>query len=93
MWELAMLLASASDPELGKPDEAIRLAERAVALTNRQSVAALEAAAAAYAAAGRFDEAVGTQQQAIDLAVANRVPSTEPLRSRLELYRRRKPLR
>jgi hypothetical protein len=51
--------------------QALQLAERAAALTGRRDVAALDALAAAYAATGRFDEAIATAQAALDSAVAS----------------------
>ena len=91
---LALLLATAADPQLAQPDEAVRLGERAVALTRRQDIEALDALAAAYAAAQRFDEAVEAEAAAVALAVSTATPETaDRLRSRLESYRRREPAR
>lgn len=94
MSDLALLLATATDPLLVQPDEAIGLGERAVALTRRQNIEALDALAAAYAAAERFDEAVEAEEAAIALAVSTGALQTaDRLRSRLESYRRRLPFR
>ena len=54
---LAWIRATASDPALRDASEAVALAERAAAGASR-SVAAFDALAAAYASAGRFEEAV-----------------------------------
>ena len=50
-------------PGTPRGDEAVRLAERAAALTNHHDLAALDALGAAYAATGRYDEAVGVARQ------------------------------
>ena len=89
---LALLLATTVDPRLAQPDEAIRLAERAVALTGRRDIEALEALAAAYAASRRFDEAIDAAEAAVALAVSTSTSETvDRLRSHLESYRRRMP--
>lgn len=90
--DLALLLATASDPRLAQPDEAVRLGERAVALTRRQNIEALDALAAAYAATQRFDEAVEAEEAAIALAISTATPQiVGRLRSRLDSYRRGVP--
>jgi len=92
MADLAWLLATAPDERLRQPDEAVRLAEQAAELTGRQNIAALDALAAAYAAARRFEEAVAAQESALALAVAAGVPRlADELRARLERYRHREP--
>jgi tetratricopeptide (TPR) repeat protein/mono/diheme cytochrome c family protein len=74
----------------GHVGEAIRLAERAVALTRRENIEALDALAEAYAAADRFEEAAEAEEAAIVLAVSTGSPQiADRLRSRLESYRRR----
>ena len=91
---LAWTLATSPDAALRKPAEAVRLAERAATLTNRSDVTALDALGAAYAAAGRFAEAVATEQTALDLAeTAGASSAAESIRERLNLYRRGKPFR
>jgi len=67
---LAWIRATAGDSAVRNPRQAVELAERAAAATHRRDLAALDALAAAYAAAGRFDEAVATAQAAVELAVA-----------------------
>ena len=93
MSDLAFLLAT--EPLLLQPDEAIRLGARAVALTRRQNVDALDALAAAYAAANRFDQAVEAEEAAIALATSSSSASqsVDRLRSRLASYRRGVPFR
>jgi tetratricopeptide (TPR) repeat protein len=61
---LAWLLATGADPRLRDPDDAIAIAERAAALSGGEAPAVLDTLAAAYAAAGRFDDAVRTAERA-----------------------------
>jgi len=85
---LAWLLATAHDPALRDPTYAVSLAERAVALSPAPDPAVLDTLAAAYAAAGRFGDAVQTGQRALREAEATGSPAlAEPLRARLALYR------
>ena len=91
---LAWLLATQEIAEGGDGEEAIRLAERACALINRKDVAYLDTLAAAYAAAGRFDEAVITAKEVWQLArAAGQGALAEEFHMRLQLYRDRKPYR
>ena len=71
LLDLAWIIATAPNLELRVPAEGVRLAERAVAITNRQNATALDTLAAAYARAGRIDEAVTTAEEAIKVAVAS----------------------
>ena len=57
---LAWIEATTQDASLRNPEDAVRLAERAAAITRRQDVAVLDALAAAYAAVERFEDAVVT---------------------------------
>jgi tetratricopeptide (TPR) repeat protein/mono/diheme cytochrome c family protein len=89
LTDLAWILATSPEPAMRDGSEAVRLAERAAGLTNRKSVRALEALAAAYAAADRFDDAIAAGRAAIGLAEAagNSALASE-LRERLALYKR-----
>jgi Tfp pilus assembly protein PilF/thiol-disulfide isomerase/thioredoxin len=90
---LAWILATSGDPALQNPAEAIRLAEAACAATQYRSPADLDALAAAYAAAGRFDEAAATANKAISILVqAGRQDGAAAIAERLRLYQDRKPL-
>jgi tetratricopeptide (TPR) repeat protein len=91
---LAWIRATAADAALRNPAEAVQLAERAAAATRRRDLSALDALAAAYAAAGRFDAAVDTAQAAVDVAVAaGRSDIAAEFRERLALYQRREVYR
>jgi tetratricopeptide (TPR) repeat protein len=61
---------ASTDPHAGLRNgaQAVSMAERACALTERQQAATLLTLAAAYAETGRFKEAVATAQEGLDLA-------------------------
>lgn len=61
--ELAWILAANPDPALRHGAEAVSLAERACQLTSYQEPICLSTLDAAYAEAGRFDEAIATAQK------------------------------
>jgi Flp pilus assembly protein TadD len=91
---LGWVLATTRVPDLGTPDEAVRAAEMAVTLTQGGDPAALDALAAAYAASGDFDRAVATVEKALMAAYrtgGSSEPTVDPVRGRLDLYRRRQP--
>lgn len=84
MRDLAWVLAT--DPRAGPSTltEAISLAGAAAAMSKRQDPFALDALAAAYAAAGRFDDAVATAESALLVAPPEVAAEIE---IRLALYR------
>ena len=85
---LAWILATDGDGRFRNPVEAIRLAERACDLTGRREPNLLDTLAAAYAANGRFADAIRTAEEALKLAAAtgpNRL--TNEIQNRLELYK------
>jgi tetratricopeptide (TPR) repeat protein len=91
---LAWIRATAADPALRNSDEAVALAERAAAQTARRDVASLDALAAAYAAAGRFDEAVAAARAGVDAATAvGALEVATQFRQRLQLYEQGRPYR
>jgi tetratricopeptide (TPR) repeat protein len=65
---LAFLLASSPDASLRNGPEAVQLAEKACQLTHYQMSFLVNTLAAAYAEAGRFDEAIATAQKACAMA-------------------------
>lgn len=69
--QLARLLACAPEAELRDGAEAVNLAEKACAMTNYQQAELLTTLAAAYAEAGRFQDAIAAAQKARTLAVSN----------------------
>ncbi len=91
---LAWILAANPNPQLRNGAEAVQLAEQACALTHNNQPVKVGTLAAAYAEAGRFDDAVNTAQKAHDLAVAQ--GKTDVAARNLELlqlYRARRPYR
>ncbi len=96
-WPLAMgALAwlQATQPEIGggTPEETLALAMRAADLTHRQDASILDALAAAFAAAGRFPDAVTAAEQAAALAATRTPHLVADIQARLTLYRQRKSL-
>jgi tetratricopeptide (TPR) repeat protein len=67
---LAWILSTDPHPELRHGGEAVPMAEKACQLTDRRQPVMLVTLAAAYAEAGRFDEAVAAARQARDLTAA-----------------------
>jgi len=91
---LAWIRATAADASLRNPDEAVALAERAASLSGRRDISVLDALAAAYAAAGRFDEAVAVATAGVDAAAAAGATDVAArFRERLDLYKRRQTYR
>jgi protein O-mannosyl-transferase len=71
---LAWLLATCTDASLRDGNKAVQLAQRANALAGGRNPAILRTLAAAFAEAGRFDDAKRSIQAAIDLLQAARQP-------------------
>jgi Tfp pilus assembly protein PilF len=89
---LAWVLAATPDDELRNGAEAVRLAERACELTHHGEPLFIGTLAAAYAEAGRFPEAVTTEEKAEQLATAAGLTAVAAKdRELLELYRASKP--
>ena len=85
---LAWTLATGEEVQRQEAEEAVRLARRACELTNQQHPLMLDTLAIAYAAAGRFEEAVASAEQALQLAQASgQAGAASQIRQRLELYR------
>ena len=90
LLDLAWIIATAPSLELRVPAEGVRLAERAVRLTENRNATALDTLAAAYAAAGQSDRAVTTAESALAVAVeAGERELATQIRARLERYRAR----
>ena len=91
---LAWLLATLAPAEGGDPIRAVSLAERICQLTNNRMPPYLDTLAAAYASAGRFNDAIATAQKAIDLANSAALPTVAAqIEPRLQLYQRGQPYR
>ncbi len=91
---LAWLRAAAPDAALRSSSEALALAQQAVALIGAQHPEVLDTLAAAYAAVGRFDDALATARRAAEAArgtvFESRVPAIE---GRVRLYLTFRPYR
>jgi tetratricopeptide (TPR) repeat protein len=84
----AWLIATAGDVSAEDANNAIEFAERACDKTGYNQANLLDTLAAAYAAGGRFDEAVTTAQKAIDAAKARGQDELAgAIQKRIELYR------
>jgi len=89
---LAWTLATYPDPDIRNGNEAATLGERACQLTNNRQPIYLGTLAAAYAEAGRFDDAVATAQKACAIAQAAGMTNiVERNNQLLESYRANKP--
>jgi tetratricopeptide (TPR) repeat protein len=87
MDRLAWILATQEDASLRNAREAIQVAEEACQLTAHRDPVLLDTLAAAYAEAGRFDDAKRVQETAFRLASASG-PSqlSDQIAKRLKLY-------
>jgi eukaryotic-like serine/threonine-protein kinase len=95
---LAWHFATSWNSEERDGGAAVRLAEKAVELTNRKDPGYMDTLAAAYAETGQFDKAVSAEIEAISLLKSS--PSTasmeamiEDYQGRLDLFRQQRPLR
>ena len=85
---LAFLLATKEEGRGGNPARAVSLAERACQLTGNKSVECLDTLAVAYAAAGRFPDAITAAERAMKLAkAAGQSASVKRIEGRLDSYR------
>jgi tetratricopeptide (TPR) repeat protein len=85
---LAWLLATARDPRERDAREAVRVAEMAAHWSGHADPGILDTLAAAYAAQGRYDEAVLQASRAVDIAQTRGNPSlARAIQPRLALYR------
>lgn len=87
---LAWLLATSSDPNVRAPQESVSLAERLCEQTDHKEPVSLDTLAVAYAAAGQFDKAARTLENAIGLAKRLGHPTTK-MNMRLQLFRDERP--
>ncbi len=91
--QAAWMMATHPDPSFRHGALAVKFAEQACQATSNENPACLDALAAAYAEAGRFDEAIGTVRRALALMTDDSPQRSWPLRRRLELYENRQPFR
>ena len=89
---LAWALATHPNAALRNPQEAVRVAETALAYSGGESPDLLDTLAAAYASAGRFEEAVRAETDALRIANARgEALKAADYQVRLTLYRAEKP--
>ena len=89
---LAWLFTTCPEASLRNGPEAVRLAEKACELTHHRMTGLVGTLAAAYAEAGRFDDAMATAQQAC--ALASKAGEPDLLKKNQELlvlYRAHQP--
>lgn len=90
LYNLAWLLGTYPDASIRDPSEAVRLAERAARVTLRKDAAVLDVLAAAYAATGRFDDAIATARAALAL-LPSRSELATSVQQRLDFYTKGRP--
>lgn len=89
---LAWLLAVYKDAEFHNSEKAVQLAERACELTNHNEPGMLDTLAVAYAAAGRFNEAVTTAEKALQLTESlQQKQLAEDIQGHLQLFKNNQP--
>jgi len=92
LTNLAWLLASREPEQGGDPARAIQLAQRARELSRQENPYCLDALAVAYAAAGRFSDAVITAERAVEVAESTgQSRLAQKICARLELFRAGQP--
>jgi len=91
---VARVLAADENPQICNGAEALVLATKASQLAGKAQPVALDTLAMAYAETGRFDEAVQTGQEAVNLARgAGQKDDAAIMQQRLELYQKHQPWR
>lgn len=92
MNNLAWVLATSPDANVRDGARAVQLAERACEITGYKQTILVGTLAAAYAEAGRFDDATATAEKACALAASSGEQDLlQKTRQLLELYRAHKP--
>jgi tetratricopeptide (TPR) repeat protein len=91
---LAWLLATVPPGQGGDPGRAVAVARRACDLTGRRMAAPLDTLAVAYAAAGRFEEAIHTAEESMALArAAGQTQLVTDVQAQIDLFRAGQPYR
>jgi tetratricopeptide (TPR) repeat protein len=88
---LAWILATCPDANMRNPSDAIRLAQEACIATNYKKASKLDTLGAAFASAGRFDEAIETAQKALSVADRGQTELLKTIQGHLNLYKASKP--
>jgi len=85
---MAWLLAAVNDMSVHNPNKAIELAQQACKLTEFKNPAILDTLAVAYAAAGRFNDAITTAEQALYIAKSrDQKDIINEIQNHIELYK------
>ena len=87
----AWILATHADAQVRKPEEALRLAQRAAELTRRRDPTMLDTLAAAHAANGDLERAVAVAREALELPGAEKGGLADQIRAHLRSYEAGKP--
>jgi tetratricopeptide (TPR) repeat protein len=91
---LAWILATTEDTNIRNSTDAVKFAEKACKLTDYKWPSLLDTLAVAYAAAGRFPEAVETAEKAIKSAASTgKKDMVQEIQNRLQLYKAGQPYR
>jgi len=91
---LAWILATTRNEKIHNPTDALKFAQKACELTEYNRPDFMDTLAAAYAAAGRFPEAVETAEKAIDFAISSGEKGlADEIGKRLQLYQSAQPYR
>ncbi len=85
------LLATSPNPKVRDGASAVKFGEKGASVTNYKDAGILDALAAAYAEAARFENAVAVEKQA--LACATREDERQEYQDRLKLYQAKTPYR
>jgi protein O-mannosyl-transferase len=94
LYNLSWIYATSENKRYRNGENAVKLAEKLCVLTDSQQPLALDALAAAYAEAGKFDNAVETAQKALKLALQLGPKELAlGLKNRLKLYQAGQPYR
>ncbi len=89
---LAWALATTDDISVQDANKAVELAQHACELTGYKNPSFLDTLAAAYATGGRFDDAVKTAKQALDIAKSGSQEGlTNEIQSHIKLYQAGQP--
>ncbi len=102
LGKLAWLLATCNNPKYRDPTRAVELVEHACKLTGYNDPKLLDTLAAAYAASGRFDDAINIAQKALailsgvasaktDATTAAQKDLASNITKRLKLYQQHQP--
>ena len=89
--DVAWILATASDNAVRNPEKAAEYAKKSIAI--KSDLGNLDTLAVAFAGCGKFEEAINTVNQAIDLCKSERSEALSELEKHLETFKLKKDLR